>query len=58
MLIEQLGDATFAALLPRLTCKECGARPAPVYLLAGYHREFCGGAPPSWAIELVPARVV
>lgn len=55
MLIEQLGDASFASLLSRLKCKECGARPAPVYLVAGHYRQFCGGGLPSWAIELVPA---
>lgn len=47
------GDRTFEEVLTRLRCKRCGAKPAPVYLRAG-HREHCWGAPPDWAIELVP----
>ena len=54
MVIGQYGDLTFNALLTRMCCKECGKRFAPVYLLAGWHRQFCGGAEPDWAIELVP----
>ncbi len=54
MLRSQLGDVTFADLLPRLVCRHCRARPAPVYLCASPHRTFYGGPSPDWAIELVP----
>lgn len=54
LLLKERGDATFSAILPRLKCKKCGARAGPVYLVAGNHREFCGGARPNWALELVP----
>jgi hypothetical protein len=53
LMIEQRGDVSFAELLPRLRCKKCRRPPAPVYLCAG-HREYNSGAPPDWAIELVP----
>ena len=33
---------------------DCRSRPAPVYLVAGYTRTFMHGAPPDWALELVP----
>ena len=49
----QLGDLTFAEVLRRLRCRRCRRPPAPVYLCAG-HRQFNFGAPPDWAIELVP----
>ena len=54
-LARQLGNPTFAALLARLRCHHCGAKPAPVHLCASYQRTFSGGPPPDWAIELVPA---
>ena len=54
LLLSQFGNPTFDDLLPRLVCKRCRIRFAPVYLLAGQHREFCYGGPPDWAIELVP----
>ena len=44
---------TFGQLLARLRCKRCRGSPAPVYLCAG-RREHNHGAPPDWAIELVP----
>jgi hypothetical protein len=53
LMIEQRGDVSFGELLPRLRCKKCRRPPAPVYLCAG-HREHNHGAPPDWAIELVP----
>jgi hypothetical protein len=53
LLAQQHGDRTFVEILRRLRCKQCKRPPAPVYLCAG-HREFCHGAPPDWAIELVP----
>jgi hypothetical protein len=51
--MRQHGDRTFADVLPRLRCRQCGKAPAPVYLCAG-HREHNHGAPPDWAIEFVP----
>jgi hypothetical protein len=53
LLMQQWGDVSFAELLPRLRCRKCKRPPAPVYLCAG-HREHNSGAPPDWAIELVP----
>lgn len=53
LLVQRHGDRTFAELLPRLRCRQCKSPPAPVYLCAG-HRQHCHGAPPDWAIELVP----
>jgi hypothetical protein len=53
LMIRQRGDETFAKVLSKLRCKQCGKPPAPVYLCAG-HRSHTGGAPPDWAIELVP----
>jgi hypothetical protein len=47
------GDQTFWEILRRLRCKSCKRPPAPVYLCAG-HRQHNHGAPPDWAIELVP----
>lgn len=55
LLANRIGeDITFEALLRRLKCEKCGQHPSPVYLCAG-HREHCGGAPPDWAVEIVPA---
>jgi hypothetical protein len=53
LLIRQHGDPTFATILARLRCQRCKASPAPVFLCAG-GREHTGGAPPDWAIELIP----
>jgi hypothetical protein len=55
LLIRQHGDPTFATILARLRCQPCKGAPAPVFLCAG-GREHTGGAPPDWAIELVPRR--
>ena len=54
MLILERGDDTFARFVPALRCKECGFRPAYVYLVAGFHRR-CHGGPDSndWAVALV-----
>jgi hypothetical protein len=54
LLAQQQGNRTFAEILSRLRCRRCRQPPAPVYLCAG-HREHNFGAPPNWAIELVPA---
>ena len=54
LLLEQRGDEQFGPVLAALRCKQCGAKPAPVYLVAGLTRTFCFGPPPSWAVELVP----
>jgi hypothetical protein len=55
LLAKKYGNRTFAEILPRLRCEQCERppAPAPVYLCAG-HRVLCFGAPPDWAIELVP----
>ena len=45
-------DPSFGDLLPKLRCKCCGQRPAPVYLVAGHHRTDPKGPPPCWAVEL------
>jgi hypothetical protein len=55
LLIRQHGSPTFATILARLRCQRCKGTPAPVFLCAG-GREHTGGAPPDWAIELVPKR--
>lgn len=47
-------DRTFSAVLAALRCSACGGKPAPVYLVAGYHRTFNHGPSPDWAVELVP----
>jgi hypothetical protein len=54
LLAKQHGNRTFGQLLSQLRCKDCGGKPAPVYLCAG-HRQHNFGAPPDWAIELTPA---
>ena len=53
MIAKNSGNRTFAEVLARLRCTGCGKTPAPVYLCA-CHREASGGAPPDWAIDLVP----
>ena len=54
LLAERHGDRPFRAVLAALRCSSCRGRPAPVYLVAGYTRTFKYGAPPEWALELVP----
>ena len=56
LLIRDHGDRTFAQVLAKLRCGQCGKPPAPVHLCAG-HREHTMGAPPDWAIELVPTPI-
>ena len=46
----QIVDRTFAHVLAKLRCRQCGRAPAPVYLCAG-HREHTMGAPPDWAMS-------
>ena len=53
MLRERYGNPTFADLMPKLRCKCCGGRPAPVYLVAGFHRSDAKGPPLCWAVELM-----
>ena len=53
MLRAQHGNPTFAELLRRLRCQRCRRPPAPVYLVAGFHRSRCGGPAADWAIELI-----
>ena len=54
LLRQRYGDPSFAELVPKLRCKCCGQPPAPVYLVAGFHRTDPKGPPPCWAVELVP----
>jgi hypothetical protein len=53
LLMQRCGDVSFEEVLTRLRCQKCKSPPSPVYLCAG-HREHNSGAPPDWAIELVP----
>lgn len=53
MLLDR-GDRTFGTVLAALRCSKCGGEPAPVYLVAGYHRTFNHGPSPDCAVELVP----
>lgn len=55
LLVERHGDRAFRAVLAALCCSTCRGKPAPVHLIAGHSRTFVGGAPPDWALELVPA---
>jgi len=53
-MLLQGGDRPFGDVLPKLRCRCCGKRPAPVYLVAGLMRRADRGGPgPSWAVELV-----
>jgi len=54
LMLQERGDRPFKDVLAGLGCRQCGGRPAPVYLVAGLTRTFCFGPPPSWAVELVP----
>lgn len=54
LLLNQHGDCTFAELLAKLKCKHCGRPPRPVHLGETHHITGCMGAPPGWAVELVP----
>ena len=53
LLVGELGDLTFKAYLSRLVCKQCKARPGPVYLCTGHDRRMYGGGPPDWALQVV-----
>ena len=53
-LAEKHGNRTFREVLAKVKCSRCGAPPVAAYLLAGFHRTHCSGAPPDWAIELIP----
>jgi hypothetical protein len=55
MLIRDHGDRTFEDLLSRLRGSRCRGGPKRAYLCAG-HREYSGGAPADWAIELIAPR--
>jgi hypothetical protein len=53
-LAQQYGNRTFAEVLPRLRCRKCFQKPAPVYLCEGQRTTGKGGQGAGWAIELVP----
>ena len=53
-LLLERGDRTFNAVFRVLRCSKCRGRPAPVYLVAGFHRTFNHGPEPDWSVELVP----
>ena len=55
LLLRELGDTTFAEMLPKLRCRQCRRKPAPIFLCASFHRSHCGGPAPDWAIEIVGA---
>ena len=46
-------DRRLKDVVSALRCRLCRGRPAPVYLVAGQHRQRCGGAGPNWAVEVV-----
>lgn len=52
LMIQRHGDRTFEDALRRLRCGRCRGWPKRVYLCAG-HREFVGGAPADWAVEIM-----
>jgi hypothetical protein len=54
LLMQQHGDMPILAMVKRMKCKTCRVQPAPVYLCASHHRQFCYGPDAGWAIELVP----
>ena len=47
------GDRRISDAVAALWCRLCRGRPAPVYLVAGQHRQRCGGAGPDWAVEVI-----
>ena len=49
------GDRRLKDAVAALRCRLCHGRPAPVYLVAGHHRQRHGGAGPNWAIEVIEA---
>ncbi len=55
LLAERHGDRPFRAVLEALRRSTCRGKPGPVHLIAGRSRTFMGGAPPDWALELVPS---
>lgn len=52
--LRQGRDRIFQEFVAALRCRNRGAKPAPVYLVVGHHREWCGGPSPCWAVQLVP----
>lgn len=55
MLVRDHGDMTFRAALGRAKCARCGKRLVAAYLCAGHNREWCNGAPPCWAVQIISA---
>ncbi len=56
LLAQTKGNATYEEVLRKLKCSACGAKPlGPIYLCAGKARRHNWGAPPDWAIEIMPA---
>ena len=55
LLTQQHGNRTFRAVLAALRCSACKGKPAPVYLVAGFHRTYARRPGADWALELVPA---
>ena len=55
LMAERLGERhQLGAVIPRLVCKQCRAKPSVVYLCETPIREFCHGAPPGWSVQLIP----
>ena len=52
-MLLQRGDRPFRGVLAALRCSACRGKPAPVYLVAGHHREPGKGTGPDWSLVLV-----
>ena len=53
LLSQQHGNRPFRAILATLRSKNCRGKPAPVYVVAGHHREPGKGTGPDWSLVLV-----
>ncbi|WP_267426762.1 hypothetical protein [Methylobacterium sp. GC_Met_2] len=55
MMVRSLGPGHhLAEIVPRLTCKECGAKPATMHLCETAYRTITKGPPPGWSVQLHP----
>ena len=54
LLAKRHGDQPVVALVQRMRCKDCGAKPDKVWLVAEHHRSPQGGPSPDWAVEIRP----
>lgn len=52
---QRRGDGErLAEILPRLSCKMCHSPPRRAWLNETPNRTPCNGAPPGWAVQLIP----